>query len=209
MTIEYIKIAMNNEMWNYVILAAAAFIVYQLFISKETLENVVEATTQAVQETTQAVQQATQAAVEATQAALQTTPTVLETTPTVLETTPAAEAVAYKGKVNSQEAVKLSAPLPEVQQKQLEAEDLLPKYSEADAFAKENPVSKLLKEQNFLIAGYHTGVNTVMQSNKIPYHDLRSAPPIAKQDVGPWMQSSYEQPAGGPGSRRFFEVGQW
>lgn len=95
------------------------------------------------------------------------------------------------------------------EQQTLDAEELLPKYNEADEFAKENPVSKLLKEQNFLIAGYHTGVNTVMQSNKIPYHDLRSAPPIAKQQIGPWMQSSYEQPAGGPGSRRFFEVGSW
>lgn len=173
---------MNNEIWKYVVLAAAAFIVYQLFMSKETLENVVDET----QTTTPA-----QVAQETTQAAQEQEP------------------VSYMGKANGQAGVKLSAPLPEVEAKQLEAEDLLPKYSEADEFAKENPVSKLLKEQNFLIAGYHTGVNTVMQSNKIPYHDLRSAPPIAKQEVGPWMQSSYEQPAGGPGSRRFFEVGQW
>ena len=32
---------------------------------------------------------------------------------------------------------------------QLGAEDLLPKYDDANEFAKENPVSKLLKEQNF------------------------------------------------------------
>lgn len=174
---------MNNEIWKYVVLAAATFIVYQLFMSKETLENVVDETTQAAQETTQPAQETTQPAQK--------------------------EPVSYMGKDNGQLGVKLSAPLADVEAKQLEAEDLLPKYSEADEFAKENPVSKLLKEQNFLIAGYHTGVNTVMQSNKIPYHDLRSAPPIAKQEVGPWMQSSYEQPAGGPGSRRFFEVGQW
>lgn len=175
---------MNNEIWKYVVLAAAAFIVYQLFMSKETLENVVDETTAPVQETTPAMQETTQAVQEQ-------------------------EPVSYMGKVNGEEAVKLSAPFLQTDAKQLEAEDLLPKYSEADEFAKENPVSKLLKEQNFLIAGYHTGVNTVMQSNKIPYHDLRSAPPIAKQEVGPWMQSSYEHPAGGPGSRRFFEVGQW
>lgn len=89
---------------------------------------------------------------------------------------------------------------------QLKSEDLLPKYDEASAFAKENPVSKLLKEQNFLISGYHAGVNTVMQSNKIPYHDLRSAPAIPKQNLGPFLNSSYET-FGGSSGRRFFELG--
>ncbi len=89
---------------------------------------------------------------------------------------------------------------------QLTADDLLPKYDDANEFAKQNPVSNLLKEQNFLVSGHHIGINTVMQSNKIPYHDLRSMPPIAKENVGPWAQSSYEQsPAQ---SRRFFEIGQ-
>lgn len=87
---------------------------------------------------------------------------------------------------------------------QLKSEDLLPKYDDASTFAKENPVSKLLKEQNFLISGYHVGVNTVVQSNKIPYHDLRSAPPIPKQTVGPWAQSSYETPMGS--MRRQLEI---
>jgi hypothetical protein len=86
----------------------------------------------------------------------------------------------------------------------LAAEDLLPKYDEADKFAKENPISKLLKEQNFLISGYHVGINTVLQSNKIPYHDLRSAPPIPKETVGPWSQSSYETPMGA--NRRQLEI---
>lgn len=87
----------------------------------------------------------------------------------------------------------------------IKPEDLLPKYDEANEFAKENPVSKLLKEQNFLISGYHVGINTVMQSNKIPYHDIRSLPPIPKENIGPWNQSSFEQsPAQ---MRRFFEIG--
>ena len=77
--------------------------------------------------------------------------------------------------------------------KKLTAEDLLPKYDDANAFAKENPVSKLLKEQNFLVSGYHAGINTVMQSNKIPYLDIRVLPPIPKESVGPWNQSSFEQ----------------
>ena len=88
---------------------------------------------------------------------------------------------------------------------QVKAEDLLPQYDDANEFAKENPVSKLLKEQNFLVSGYHVGVNTVMQSNKIPYHDIRSLPPIPKESVGPFLESSYEQsPAQ---MRRFFEIG--
>ena len=81
-------------------------------------------------------------------------------------------------------------------QDQIKADDLLPKYDDANAFAKENPVSKLLKEQNFLISGYHAGVNTVLQSNKIGNLDLRSLPPIPKESVGPWNQSTYDQSGG-------------
>lgn len=82
------------------------------------------------------------------------------------------------------------------QPQQLQPDDLLPKYDDANEFVKENPVSKLLKEQNFLISGHHIGINTVMQSNKIPYHDLRAAPPIPKETVSPFLNSSYEQPMG-------------
>lgn len=88
---------------------------------------------------------------------------------------------------------------------QLTANDLLPKYDDANDFAKQNPVSKLLQEQNFLQAGYHMGINTVIQSNKIPYLDIRSCPPIPKADVGPFNNSSYEQPVGA--NRRFLEIG--
>lgn len=88
---------------------------------------------------------------------------------------------------------------------QVTTDDLLPKYDQENEFAKQNPVTNLLKEQNFLISGYHVGVNTVMQSNKIPYHDLRSAPPIPKENVGPFLQSSYENPMGS--GRRTLEVG--
>ena len=87
---------------------------------------------------------------------------------------------------------------------QLQADELLPQYDEANEFAKQNPISNLLKEQNFLISGYHMGINTVMQSNKIPYHDLRSAPPIPKENISPFLQSSYEAPAGA--GRKQFEL---
>lgn len=88
---------------------------------------------------------------------------------------------------------------------QLKAEELLPKYDDANEFAKQNPVSNLLKEANFLIAGQHIGVNTVMQSNKIPYHDIRSVPPILKESVSPFNNSSYEAPVGS--GRRTLEIG--
>jgi len=89
----------------------------------------------------------------------------------------------------------------------LTPEDLLQPNAEAAEFVQKNEVMDLLKEQNFLVAGHHVGLDTVMQSNKIAYHDLRSAPPIPKDQVGPWNQSSYEQPAGGPVARRFLEIG--
>lgn len=88
---------------------------------------------------------------------------------------------------------------------QLSTSDLLPKYDDASDFAKQNPVSKILQEQNFLQAGYHIGINTTIQSNKIPYLDIRSAPPIPKQEAGPWNQSSYEEPMGA--KRRHLEIG--
>jgi hypothetical protein len=87
----------------------------------------------------------------------------------------------------------------------LTTDQLLPQYDSASAFAKDNPVAALLKEQNFLQAGYHIGINTVVQSNKIPYNDIRSLPPIPKTVVGPWMQSSYDEPAGS--GRRHLDIG--
>jgi hypothetical protein len=144
--------------------------------------------------------------------------TPVETAPAVVETAPVekpampevkaddfkpvAEKLQQANVVNNNYAV-VEFP---VEKANLTSEDLLPKYDEANDFAKENPVSKLLKEQNFLISGYHAGINTVMQSNKIPYHDLRSAPAIPKQNVGPFLNSSYET-FGGSSGRRLFELG--
>lgn len=79
---------------------------------------------------------------------------------------------------------------------QLKPDDLLPNYNEANDFTKQNPVSKLLQEQNFLTASYHQGINTVGSQKKIAYLDLRNAPPIPKQDISPWNNSSYDTPLG-------------
>ena len=86
----------------------------------------------------------------------------------------------------------------------LTTKDLLPKYDDANEFAKQNPTSKLLQEQNFLTSGYHMGINSISQSHKIKYNDLRSCPPIPKQEVGPFNNSSYEMPAGA--GRRYLEI---
>lgn len=91
------------------------------------------------------------------------------------------------------------------QQVQLTSQDLLPNMDSNNAFLEQNPVAKLLKEQDLLVSSYHIGVNTQVQSNKLPYFDLRSAPPIPKETVGPWSQSSYDEPVGA--GRRQLELG--
>ena len=96
------------------------------------------------------------------------------------------------------------APIVE-EKSQLQQNDLLPQYDDANEFAQQNPVSNLLKEQNFIVSGHHIGINTVMQSNKIPYHDLRSAPPIPKETISPFLNSSFQTPAGS--GRRQLEIG--
>jgi hypothetical protein len=93
----------------------------------------------------------------------------------------------------------------EAKSSDLKPNDLLPQYDDANEFAQQNPVSNLLKEQNFIVSGHHIGINTVMQSNKIPYHDLRSAPPIPKETISPFLNSSFEAPAGS--GRRMLEIG--
>jgi hypothetical protein len=137
---------------------------------------------------------------------LDNTPTTIPTTPvTQTLVTPPSNSLSNNG----------PAPQDSAQQDQinkivagptaLTTKDLLPAYSDATDFAKQNPVSKLLAENNYLQSGFHMGINSVIQSNKIPYLDLRSCPPIPKQTVGPWGQSSFEQPAGF--GRRMLEIG--
>lgn len=79
----------------------------------------------------------------------------------------------------------------------LTTSDLLPAYDEANEFSKQNPTQNLLKEQNFLVSSPMSGgLDTVVQSKKIAYHDIRSAPPIPKGSPFGIMESSYQEPAG-------------
>ncbi len=68
--------------------------------------------------------------------------------------------------------------------------DLLPSDSNSE-WASVNPASNDLQNLNLLTAGQLIGINTVGQchknSNQILY---RPEPVIAKQDIGPWNQST-------------------
>jgi len=77
---------------------------------------------------------------------------------------------------------------------QLTAGDLLPKYDDATTFAKENPVTQVLKDQNFLISGYSQGMDTISSSKRIPYNDFRENILIPKDNsVSPWNMSALEE----------------
>lgn len=135
-----------------------------------------------------------------------TTPTTLEqtTTPTILMDSPLDTST-----IPASSNVDMTIPPPtQVRDQVLTSSDLLPQLNNAaNDFVKQNPVAKLLKDQNFLVSGYHIGINTVLTSSKIPYYDLRSAPVIPKQDLSPWNNSSIEDPPGAA-NRRTFEIGQ-
>ena len=74
----------------------------------------------------------------------------------------------------------------------LNPSDLLPS-DKASEWSHANPSGKgSLDDQNFLSAGFHTGVNTVGQSLRNANMQIRSEPPNPQKKVGPWMQSTIE-----------------
>jgi hypothetical protein len=62
-----------------------------------------------------------------------------------------------------------------------------------------------LRDQNFLTAGYHVGIDTVGSSMKNPNLQLRSEPPAPRTPVSPWLIStiSYSDV-----NRRPLEIGE-
>lgn len=60
-----------------------------------------------------------------------------------------------------------------------------------------------LGDQNFLSAGYHTGINTIGSSLRNPNLQLRSDPPCPQVVVSPWLQSTITPDL----SRLPFEIG--
>lgn len=75
----------------------------------------------------------------------------------------------------------------------LSAEELLPKDAANSKWAQMNPAGQGdVKDQNFLSAGYHVGVNTVGQTRRNANYQLRSDPPNPQVAVSPWNISTIE-----------------
>lgn len=75
----------------------------------------------------------------------------------------------------------------------LTPEDLLPRDAANSQWAQVNPAGQGdVKNQNFLTAGYHVGINTTGSSLRNPNLQLRSEPPNPQQKVSPWMQTTIE-----------------
>jgi hypothetical protein len=75
----------------------------------------------------------------------------------------------------------------------LTADDLLPKDAADSKWAQINPSGAgNISDQNYLTAGFHTGVNTVGQSLRNANLQLRSEIPNPQDAVGPWMISTIE-----------------
>lgn len=75
----------------------------------------------------------------------------------------------------------------------LTADDLLPKDAANSKWAQLNPAGQGdVRDQNFLTAGYHVGVNTTGSSKRNGNLQLRSEPINPQVVVSPWMQSTIE-----------------
>lgn len=86
----------------------------------------------------------------------------------------------------------------------VEPSDLLPSDKNSE-WAKLNPSGKGdLADVNLLQAGHHAGINTVAgQAMRNSNLQLRSDPPVNKESVGPWNNSTIEADT----SRLQFEIG--
>lgn len=86
---------------------------------------------------------------------------------------------------------------------QLTPEELLPTDYDSK-WAQVNPAGQgELKDQNFLNAGYHVGVNTVGQTLRNANLQLRSEPPNPQVKVSPWLQTTIEPDS----NRKPMEIG--
>ena len=87
---------------------------------------------------------------------------------------------------------------------QLSPTDLLPDDPNS-TWAQVNPAGQgELKDQNFLNAGYHIGVNTVGQTLRNANLQVRSEPPNPQVVVSPWLQTTIEPDT----NRKPLEIGQ-
>jgi len=80
-----------------------------------------------------------------------------------------------------------------VSKNKLTADDLLPRDASNTKWAQINPVGAgTIKDQNFLQAGYHVGLNTSQGAKRNGNWQVRSEPPNSKAIVSPWLNSDYE-----------------
>lgn len=87
---------------------------------------------------------------------------------------------------------------------QLAPKDLLPSSPDS-TWAQVNPTGQgALKDQNFLNAGYHVGVNTVGQTLRNANLQVRSEPANPQVVVSPWLQTTIEPDS----NRKPLEIGQ-
>jgi len=86
----------------------------------------------------------------------------------------------------------------------LNADDLLPKDAANSKWAQMNPAGQGdIRDQNFLTAGYHIGVNTIGQSLRNANYQLRSEPANPQAPVSPWNISTISPDT----NRRPLEIG--
>lgn len=86
-----------------------------------------------------------------------------------------------------------SSPANPYPQRQLTTQDLLPSDAVNSKWAQANPAGTGdIKDQNFLTAGHHMGVNTIGQSMRNANYDIRSAPVNPMYKVSIWQQSTIE-----------------
>jgi hypothetical protein len=86
----------------------------------------------------------------------------------------------------------------------LATDDLLPKDAANSRWAQMNPAGQGdVKDQNFLTAGYHIGIDTVGQSLRNANLQLRSEPINPQVPVSPWNISTIEPDM----NRRPMEIG--
>jgi hypothetical protein len=75
----------------------------------------------------------------------------------------------------------------------LTADDLLPKDAANSQWAQVNPAGQGdVKNQNYLTAGYHMGINSIGSTLRNPNMQIRSEPPNPQMKVSPWMQTTIE-----------------
>ena len=86
----------------------------------------------------------------------------------------------------------------------LSAEELLPKDAANSRWAQMNPMGQGdVRDQNFLTAGYHVGVNTQGQSLRNANYQLRSEPANPQMPVSPWNIATIEPDI----NRKALEIG--